>query len=246
METFNLQTTQNVTLQYRIASVGDRVIATLLDFIFMGVYAGILTIIITQTPENVAPWLAALYFPIIFYHLIFEIFVNGQSPGKLIMRIKVVKADGTHLTIGAALIRWLFRILDVTLLFGGLAVIVIIINGKGQRLGDIAASTTVLKIPDNSDMQSTSWVEVHPNYKPMFPQAELLTDSDIRTIREVLALAVKKSKQSATDELLQQTRDAVVKKTSIHSDMPTRKLLYTLVKDYNAINKSMMAEISQN
>jgi hypothetical protein len=119
-------------------------------------------------------------------------------------------------------------------------------KSAGAIAGDIRRTDFEGTIPDNSDMQSTSWVEVHPNYKPMFPQAELLTDSDIRTIREVLALAVKKSKQSATDELLQQTRDAVVKKTSIHSDMPTRKLLYTLVKDYNAINKSMMAEISQN
>ncbi len=242
METFNLQTTQNVTLQYQIASVGDRILGAMLDFSFMAIYSILLAIIISVSAPDLMGWLGALYFPILFYHLFFEIFLNGQSPGKMIMGIKVVKTDGSQLSVGACIIRWLFRILDVTLFFGGLAVLVIIINGNGQRLGDIAASTTVLKLPKSKEMQATSWMDVHPSYEPMFHQAELLTDNDVRIIREVLQVAAQKPKQPRTMELLKQTRDAVVKKTSVHTDLPDRKFLYTIIKDYNAIHQSMMAD----
>jgi uncharacterized RDD family membrane protein YckC len=244
METFNLQTTQNVTLQYQIASVGDRILAAMLDFSFMAAYSILLIIIITASSATIAGWLSALFFPILFYHLFFEIFFNGQSPGKMIMGIKVVKTDGAQLSVGACIIRWLFRILDVTLFFGGLAVLIIIINGNGQRLGDIAASTTVLKLPKSKELQSTSWMDVHHSYEPMFHQAELLSDSDIRIIREVLQVAAQKPKQPQTLELLKQTRDAVIKKTSVHADMPDRKFLYTIIKDYNAIHQKIMAESS--
>lgn len=242
METFNLQTTQNVTLQYQIASVGDRILAAMLDISFMAVYSILLVVIISASPLDIRGWLGALFVPILFFHLFFEIFFNGQSPGKMIMGIKVVKTDGSQLSIGACIIRWIFRILDVSLFFGGLAVLVIIINGNGQRLGDIAASTTVLKLPKSNDLQSTSWVNVHHTYEPLFNQAELLTDNDIRIIREVLEVAAQKPKQPQTMELLRQTRDAVVKKTSIHAEMPDRKFLYTIIKDYNAIHQRMMAE----
>jgi uncharacterized RDD family membrane protein YckC len=242
METFNLQTTQNVTLQYQIASVGDRILAAMLDYSFMAVYFILLTIILSVSAPAVKGWLTAMYVPVLFYHLFFEIFFNGQSPGKMIMGIKVVKTDGTHLSIGACIIRWIFRILDVTLILGALAVLVIIINGNGQRLGDIAASTTVLKLPKAKDLQSTSWVQVHHTYEPLFYQAELLSDNDIRIIREVLEVAAQKPKQPQTLELLRQTRDAVVKKTSINAEMPDRKFLYTIIKDYNAIHQRMMVD----
>lgn len=245
METFNLQTTQNVTLQYQIASVGDRVLSSMLDFSFMAVYSILLAIIISASSSALTGWLGAMYFPILFYHLFFEIFFNGQSPGKMIMGIKVIKTDGSQLSVGTCIVRWIFRILDVTLFFGGLAVLIIIINGNGQRLGDIAASTTVLKLPKSKEMHSTSWVEVHPSYEPVFHQAELLSDNDIRTIREVLQVAAQKPKQPQTLELLKQTRGAIVKKTSIHAEMPDRKFLYTIIKDYNAIHQRMMAESSE-
>lgn len=242
METFNLQTTQNVTLQYQIASVGDRILAAILDFSFMIVYSILLAIIISASSSALRGWLTAMFFPILFYHLLFEIFFNGQSPGKMIMGIKVIKTDGSQLSIGACIIRWIFRILDVTLFFGGLAVLIIIINGNGQRLGDIAATTTVLKLPKSKEMQATSWMDVHHSYEPQFHQAELLSDNDIRVIKEVLQVAAQKPKQPQTLELLKQTRDAVVKKTSIHAEMPDRKFLYTVIKDYNAIHQRMMAE----
>ena len=77
--------------------------------------------------------------PTTFYSLIFEIAMNGQTPGKYLNKIRVVKIDGSKPTLGSYLTRWLLRIIDIWFFTGSVAVFTILFNGKGQRLGDIAA-----------------------------------------------------------------------------------------------------------
>lgn len=246
METFNLQTTQNVELRFRVASIGDRIIATLIDLLLMGLYAGLVALIselFGTVSESAAARVLLLLMPLVLYHLLFEIFFNGQSPGKYIMKIRVVKADGTPLSVGAALIRWVFRLVDLTFFFGGIATLVIILNGKGQRLGDIAASTTVLKVSSKYGLSQTVWTEVPVGHKITFPQVELLNDSDIRTIKEVLLISENNKKQHSNGALLQKTKDAVSKKLSVTTDMPNRDFLITLVWDYNTIHSTPEREL---
>ncbi len=249
METFNLQTSQNVELRFRVASVGDRIISTFIDLVLMGLYSGLValfSILLETYSESAGSMVLVLLIPLTLYHLLFEIFFNGQSPGKYLMKIKVVKADGTPLSAGAAIIRWVFRIVDVTFFFGGIAILVIILNGKGQRLGDIAAATTVLKVPSKHGLNQTVWTEVPIGHKIVFPQVELLNDNDIRTIKEVLLITEQNKKQHSNGALLQKTKDAVSKKLSVSSEMPTREFLITLVWDYNIIHSYSELEKDQS
>ncbi len=236
METFRLETSQNVALEYSIASIGDRILAYFLDALFASVYFILLVSIFSSNIFNLNIWSIFLLLPVGFYHFIFETFFNGYSPGKMIMQIRVFKADGSQLTIGSCFIRWIFRLIDITMFMGGIAVLVLIINGKGQRLGDLVASTTVLRVPRKAGLEQTSWMQVDENYEVQFYQVELLSDKDIRIIREVLDVSSKHSDALTSFKLLKEAREAIEVKTSIRSDLSDREFLRTIIKDYNAFH----------
>jgi uncharacterized RDD family membrane protein YckC len=124
-------------------------------------------------------------FPLCFYHLLFESFNNGQSIGKKLLKIKVIRMDGTEPTLGNYVIRWITRIFEMNGIFG-LSLIVILINGKGQRLGDLAAGTTVAKIKKRVSLEDTLIPFRAENYVPVYPQAEHLSSKDIEIIKEAL------------------------------------------------------------
>lgn len=237
METFNLSTSQNVSLEFKIASVADRILAYILDIIILGLTSLIFSLVISLTAFGFSEWMLLLFLPVLFYHLLFEVFFNGQSLGKMIMGIRVVKTDGSQLTIGSCFIRWIFQLIDILLLGGAVAILVIIINGKGQRLGDLAASTTVLKINKQGKLENTIWTEIEETYEIKFPQVQLLGDRDIQVVREVLAVSYKNGYNDTTAQLVKNTRDAICEKTSITSDLNDRNFLLTIVKDYNALHQ---------
>jgi hypothetical protein len=154
------------------------------------------------------------------------------------MHIKVFKEDGRQLSAGNCFIRWIFRLADVTFTSGALAIILIIINGKGQRLGDIAAGTTVLKIRNRNHLDQTLWVDLEENYQPKFPEAERLSDQDVQTIKEVLQTTADAHKRpDSYQELLTRARKAIEEKTHTQSSLPDREYLTTMIKDYNACHR---------
>lgn len=237
METFNLSTSQNVTLEFRIASVGDRIIAYLLDLIILGLTALVVTLVLTQTGIGFSSWMMVLFLPVLFYHFLFEVLFNGQSLGKMIFGIRVVKTDGSQLTIGTCFIRWIFRLIDVTLMGGTIAILIIILNGKGQRLGDIAASTTVLKIGKQGKLENTIWTDIEDSYEICFPQVERLSEKDIQVIKDVLLVTYKNGNNETTSSLIKEIRKAVAEKAGITSDLKDRNFLITMVKDFNAFHQ---------
>ena len=237
METYNLNTSQNVSLEFRIASVADRMLAYALDLLIIGTAALIVTLVLSQTGFGFSPWMLIMFFPVLFYHFLFEMFFNGQSPGKMIMGIRVVKTDGSQLTLGSCFIRWIFRLIDITLMGGAVAVLVIIINGKGQRLGDLAAATTVLKTTRKGELERTIWTEVEENYEIRFPQVELLSEKDIQVVKDVLLTAYKNGYTQTASDLVRKTRTAINEKTGISSELNDRSFLVTILKDFNAFHQ---------
>ncbi len=187
MQNIRIQTTQNVVIEYQPASVGDRIIANLFDGLI--VWAYVITIIIIVSKLNWNPSFAGwiiLLIPFIFYHLLCEIFMDGQTLGKRQTKIKVVKLDGTQPTVGSYLLRWLLRIIDVTISSGAIAVVTIAAGGKGQRLGDMAAGTTVVSLRRRVGLEDTRLPVLEEDYSPVYPQAALLSDRDIGIIKEAL------------------------------------------------------------
>lgn len=233
MENISIQTSQNIAIEQPVASVGERIVATGIDIIIIFIYIMISAWI--AKPKNSPGAFIILLLPALFYQLICESAMNGQSWGKKIMKIKVVKIDGTQPTFATYLIRWMFRLVDVMLFFGAIATLVIIINGKGQRLGDLVASSTVIRIKDQSD-ETGIFTSLPDNYSLVFPQVNKLNDSDILIAKDVLSFMKESYYSSNAREMGEKARKAIEGKMGIQSDLGSEKFLKTIVYDYNFIH----------
>ncbi|MBI9062781.1 MAG: RDD family protein [Marinilabiliaceae bacterium] len=240
MESLTVETTQNVDIEFQLASVGDRIIAYFLDGFFTVCYVLLLVLILGVSGDSFNWIFMLLMLPVLFYHLLCEMFFNGQSLGKMIMKLRVVKKDGSELTFGACFIRWLFRLVDIALSQGLVALLTIVITGKGQRVGDLAASTTVLKMDGKSHLSDTIYIDLKDDYVPVYPEVQKLSDSDMQTIKEVLLVASKDSSYTsigAPHPLVIKTKEVVLKKMGVETKMSGKDLLNTLLKDYNYYHK---------
>jgi uncharacterized RDD family membrane protein YckC len=233
MQTIRVRTTQNVFIEYPLASIGDRILAYLLDGIIVFTYAiGIVALFAELDVERWYVWLIFIGFPWLFYSLAFEIFMDGQTPGKQVLKIKVVRLDGTPPTIGDYLMRWICGFVDFYMFSGLIAVLIITLGGKGQRLGDVAAGTSVVKLVDHHQISAENvFVSPEDDYTPTFPQVVELTETDIELIQR--ALEVNRDQGNSQPAIV--VTDKVKSLLKIETDMPPIKFLYTIVKDYQKI-----------
>lgn len=224
----SIQTNQYIDLEQSYASIGERIVAAMIDY---AVYFGIfLTGTIIATSVNKPVIILITLILLSFYELALELITNGQSIGKRIMKLKIVKTDGSSPNFLAYLIRWVFRLIDV-LPFGSIATLTIILNNKGQRLGDIAAGTAVIRLKKNIQLQSLT-VNLPSDYKPVFREAVNLNDHDIKIIQEALECWYDKNDVSAAAKILAAARDAFEKKLRIQSTQNHIEFLTTLQRDY--------------
>lgn len=233
MQTVNVRTTQNVVIDYPVASLGDRILAYFIDALIIIAYFIVCVILIGFAEiGSVAIIISLITIPVFLYHLMFEIFMNGQSPGKRQMNIKVVRLDGTPATIGNYVIRWLMRIIEIDILSGAMAMVVIAINGKGQRLGDIAAGTTVVKLVEQKAVTAKEvFTLTDENYVPVFQQVIQLNDNDIELIQQALEV----NRTTGNLRPVMAVTEKVKSNLGIQTDLPPVKFLYTIVKDYGHI-----------
>ncbi len=236
MQTVRIQTAQNVFIEYQPASIGDRILATLIDAVTIYSYV-ILAAFLLGAMEVNEKWvyICVLGIPFLFYDLLLEIILDGQTIGKKARNIKVVKLDGTQPTIGSYLLRWLIRPIDV-FFSGAVAILVISINGKGQRLGDMAANTSVISLNRQVGLSETMMPQVQENYQPLYPQVISLTDRDVALIKE--ALHVHKNSDSPDYRLLETLANKVKSMLQVESTMPPMAFLHTVLKDYSFLTSN--------
>lgn len=239
MQKIQIETTQNVTIEYELASIGDRVIAQLLDFLIIAGYLVALFLLMYLISSDsgtlgIAVWII-LYLPVFFYDLLLETSFNGQTFGKRIRKIKVIKIDGSQPTFISFFLRWILKPVDVFITYGSVGIITILINGKGQRLGDLAANSTVIKMKNEGSLSQTIFTTVSEDYKPEFPQVSSLTDREIELVKEALEHNTRLTDLNKYDQILEKVKAAVERKTGISSTLTTRAFLRTILKDYNSI-----------
>ena len=240
MQTIDIQTTQNVTIEYPIASIGDRVVAALIDLLIMIGYLLIIIFVyiwLSSAIEGTAfdfpvAIFIILFLPFFFYHLLCETFLNGQSFGKKLMKMRVVKVDGAQATIGSYFLRWILAPIDF-FFYGSVGLVTMLINGKGQRLGDLAAHTTVIKLKSKTKLEDTILAATPFDYKVIFPEVKQLTDKDISIIKEVFDLNYKKPDVAVYMSMLDKTKQTLEQKMGVQSDLPPLNFIDTVLKDYN-------------
>jgi len=191
-------------------------------------------------------WIWVLFgLPALLYHLLCEVFLNGQSIGKKATRIKVISADGGEPSISQYLIRWMFRSADLPFwvlgavfvgalpwwcsifLFAGLACI--LSTPYSQRIGDLVAGTILIDTRNRTSWQDTVFTELSDDYKPRYPQVMQLSDKDINTLKSIINSVSRNSDY----DLSMRIADRIRSKLDIYSDQDSLEFLQTLLKDYN-------------
>src|SRR5437868_5220444 len=148
-------TPERVSFDYQVAGVGTRAIAQILDLLILGgVLLGLTfaAIAISQAGFDTIAFLLALIggFVVVFgYFWACEAFWSGQTVGKRVFRLRAVGDRGEPMTFMQAGIRNVIRIVDFLPYGYGVGMVVLFVNGKGKRLGDLAAGTIVVKDSDH-------------------------------------------------------------------------------------------------
>ena len=149
-----------------LAGIGSRFIAILLDTLIWG--AGLLVLALVlwvfrpalQAFSNLSyQWAVALFTFALFllnwgYFTLFEAFANGRTPGKRIVRIRVIQRSGRAIGLFESMARNFIRYIDQIPFFYAVGVICMFTTRQHQRLGDLAAGTLVVR---DREQESPLW-----------------------------------------------------------------------------------------
>jgi len=244
-----LDTGFNIEVEFALSPFHRRFFAWLIDVTIQSTYlylgAKILNGLV-NIDWDTQIWIVVLYLlPFIFYHLVSEIMMNGQSVGKMVMQIKVMTIQGGEPSISQYLIRWLFRIIDfpillfagtlsgystwwvVLFIFAGL--ICVIATPKSQRVGDLVAGTILIDLKKRTSWQDTVFTEVESTYQPRYPQVMQLSDRDINTLKNIIETVKKRNDYDLSIKIAYRIQS----KLKMTSDQDSLEFLQTLLKDYN-------------
>jgi uncharacterized RDD family membrane protein YckC len=242
MQTIRITTSQNIDIDYEVAGLGERILARLIDLaILAALYLGGMILVAIFSAGSGGYDTAFLVMAIILmaiitiYDLLFEIFMNGQSIGKRIMKIKVISLNGSQPSVGQYLLRWLFRIVDFLLVEPGLvALIVAAVSSKPQRLGDIVAGTMLIRTAPRTKMDNIVFMPAYAGYQAVFPEAANLSARDIELIHEVIANYTKTNNSSIVYTMAQRVKQHL--NIEPPQEMNSMVFLQTIMKDYTHLS----------
>ena len=167
-ETLLIETPERVPLAFPLASIGNRFLAVAIDhtlqyiaiaavFIGFALIAGLgrSPIGVFESFEREMPnWVIAVMIFVLFllftgYFALFEWLWDGQTPGKRLLKLRVIREDGRPITLWEAIARNLLRIFDT---FPGffipvysIGLIAVFLSNRDQRIGDLFAGTVVIR-----------------------------------------------------------------------------------------------------
>lgn len=239
MPEIQINTTQNVIISYTAAGAGERLLAFGIDTIIKVGYLSILGGIF-DVFQNMDEWSQVgintiLSLPVVFYTVVQELYLDGQTLGKKALSIRVVKIDGYQASLIDYVIRWFFRIVDIYIL--GIGFFFVAFSKKSQRIGDIVAGTSVISLKNNIKMSHTILENLKDGYVPSYPSVIKLSDNDARIIKNTFLVA-----KGANDfKTLIKLRNKIVEVAEIKENRHSNDIVFidTVLKDYNYYTQNM-------
>src|SRR6476620_4694674 len=247
MDKIKVPTSFNIELEFELADVMRRFFGWLIDFIVQIAYLMVVSEMLenylagTKNTDNSLPFMynlssveMLLYVPVLLYHLMSELLLNGQSIGKKIVGVRVISASGNRPSVYQFLLRWLIRPFD-TYFFLLPALISMLVSKKTQRLGDLAAGTLVIKTRVKSSISNTVFFELEDTYQPRYTNVLRLSDRDMNIIKTILDTSRKQNNYS----LAERTSDKIRTALNISEHQDPVEFLETILKDYNYLSQNV-------
>lgn len=247
MSELSITTTQNVNINFNAASVGERILAHLLDLVVKFAYiiviynvlipvTGLEAVMADMDQWSYIAIIILLYLPVIVYSLVLEALFEGQTLGKRLMKVKVIKIDGYQAGFGDYFIRWLLRLIDMNIGMYIVGLVSMLVSKKTQRLGDMAAGTAVITLKSDININHTILKEISDNYIPVYPLVIKLSDNDVRIIKETYETSLK----SADFVMISKLQDKIEAVTGIKSTSANATAFVdTVIHDYNYYTQKM-------
>lgn len=270
MSVIKIPTSFNIDLEFEIPEFYRRLLSLMIDILIEFFYLRIAIEILGTIGRNMNYysedaahnyWAIALLFmlPVMLYHVVLEITMNGQSFGKKIMGLRVVNENGGRPGISQFIIRWLLRISDfwivililvilsdpgfgrnlettfiilAALSFLATDIILVVTTPHSQRLGDILAKTILIRTHTKGKLEDTVFMNVDDKYVPSFPQIMQLSDRDINAIKSILETARKKGDFNIAAAASEKIKDHL----KIETSLSPFDFLEVLLKDYNYLS----------
>ncbi|MGA9213233.1 RDD family protein [Kaistella sp.] len=243
MSLIAINTSQNVNINFNTASIGERILAFFIDILIIAAYLFVLFLVfirilkLSSILDGMDNWsqtaiVIILTFPIYIYTLVCESFMEGQTFGKKLVKIKVVKIDGFQAGFGDYLMRWFFRLVDIWSNSGVVGLVSTIVSKNNQRLGDIASGTAVISLKNRVNISHTILENLKEDYIPLFPQVIALSDNDVRIIKENYQKALKIDDRQVVSKLSTKIKE-ILKLEIDPTKMTERQFINVIIKDYN-------------
>jgi len=240
MKQIEITTAQKVTIQYELATLRDRILAYIVDMIILVITLILLGILVSLVAYESSEMMTILYVMVLapvflLYTLVFELVMNGRTPGKKALGIKVVKLTGGIPSFDDLLVRWVFRWLDIYTGLGAIAALLISAGDKSQRLGGLLSNTAVIKFKSSYGVRLSDierMYESFEQYEPIYPGVTAFTDDEMLLVKKLLKRNSFKSNDAHTN-LVQDTAAAIGRKLAIE-DIPRNKVsfLQQVLRDY--------------
>lgn len=148
MSELTITTPEHVPIRLEPAGAGSRFLAIIIDAVLVsGIATTLYGVFAVFLPRGVA---LALFVTVNFFltwawHIFFETRKQGRTPGKRVLKIRVIDARGLPVSLHQSLVRNITRVLDFIPAFYGVGAIVMMSSQTRRRLGDIIADTLVVR-----------------------------------------------------------------------------------------------------
>ncbi len=242
----DITTSQNVTIEYELASMRERILAWLIDFVVV-VFGYLLLFQLARLIFGAlwdrgwsVFWVSMPFLLYFLYNSCMEILNNGQSLGKMALNTRVVRLDGKDPEWMDVVLRSILQLVDSLFCFGIIGILLIKTTPKFQRLGDMAANTTVIRLQQSGwrfRLEDILNISTLQNYQVTYPQVRKLSERDMIFVKNVLARQQRYANQA---------HEAVVEDLVTHlmpllgiEKRPNNRLefLKTLLKDYIVLTR---------
>lgn len=153
-DTLQIDTPENVSFDYDVSGIGSRFLAALVDTLLILLLQAVAfgaALLFSQfdLDDTIGPWVLAASSLLAFvffwgYYIFFEILWNGQTPGKRWVKLRVIRLDGTPVSVVEVVVRNLVRLIDFMPFAYAFGVTAMFVTERSRRLGDLAAGTVVV------------------------------------------------------------------------------------------------------